>query len=226
MLGWLLAVAAAHPFGSKLAAHQIVVDVGATELAIQYRAEVPNPLVRTSTRRPDADPIREMALELRDGLRVTVDQQELGLGDSGDWEASPNDDAHTFIWRYRIPLDPGAHTIEVSNGNLPGVLAVHSAELWVTDNLEIVDCSLWRFHEGEIVLDDHGRWRATEQGREVRFQTQPAGWLRSWMPAERMRSSDAVPRNVPLTWLGWMVVLPVVLIATRKQLARQTTPQG
>ena len=101
--------------------------------------------------------------------------------------------------------------MELSNANLPEVLAVHSAQAWLLDGLVATECSLWRMHEGELVLDDHGRWRSTEQARTLRLGFEPSPPWALGRSADRVQASEArmsVPRTA---WLA-LLLLPALAV--------------
>lgn len=182
VLVWALAVAQAHPFGARFAAHAVAVDVGERTIHVEYIADVPNPLVVSATQDPQADPVRAMALELLSGLVLEVDGETAELVPDGSWQVQRTDDTHQFLWRLDATVPHAPTTVELSNGNLPDVTAVFRAKVTTaTDDLVLTESSLWRMQDGEIVLDETDRWRTDERMRVLRVTVRARPRLWPWL---------------------------------------------
>jgi hypothetical protein len=178
----------AHPFGSNLAAHQLQVHVAPDHLSVHYTADVPNAMVRTSTSDASADPLQAMALDLHTGLVLVVDGHSVPLEATVPWTVEATDDTQRFHGYYDAPLTEGTHQLSLSNGNLPGVVSVHSVIATVSDSLVVEDTNLWRHHNGKLVRDDNGRWRTTDAARTLTLTTHKLSF-----PSRLWTSAEAVP---------------------------------
>ena len=223
----LFTLANAHPFGSKLAAHQLKVHISAHELAVDYTADVPNAIVATATRSPTADPLKAMALELHSGLLLLVDGTTVPLEPTEPWTVEDTEDTQRFHWSYRVPLETGVHNLDISNGNLPGVMSVHSVIATVSDGIRVKQTSLWRFHKDKLVRDDNGRWRTTDDARSLSLTTvAPSPLTKLWTSSEPVSLGEARIHAdtwfYPLAVAALSGILGLGVTGWRRRRARQT----
>ncbi len=175
---WLAFTAHSHPFGARFAAHLVELEVSDSAVRVNYLADVPNPIVQTSTRDPSADPLAEMALELLSGLLLEVDGATLRMEPVGPWSARATEDTHQFQWTLEAALPNPPTDVVVSNANLPDVAAVYRSRVSVGGSSVPTACSLWRMRDNAIALDETDRWRTDERNRTLSVSlAEPAGAL-------------------------------------------------
>lgn len=191
---WLLgATCHAHPFGARFATHLQELDVAPDRVEVRYLADVPNAIVAAGAR-PGRDPLDDMAEELRSGLVLRVDGRSVALVPAGPYDHQPTDDTQQFAWRLTAELEAPPHEVELSNGNLPEVVAVFRSNARVAGPLAAGDCSLWRLRDGRIALDESDRWRTDERHRTLSVEVgPPLGGLSSAWAAVRGWGADPAP---------------------------------
>jgi len=177
----LTAVGLAHPFGTDLYGHRMVVSLDRDGVDVQYLAEVSTidhlrdmraflKGVDRPTAADEARYVERVLDELQTGIVVVADGERVAMERLPVDEPSGRGDTRFTNFRLALhgELPADARTLNVANGNLPGYRAIFNTELLVGDAVVIDDCSLYHLQGGELRSDQAGRWLSEEDGRELR----------------------------------------------------------
>ncbi len=178
-------VASAHPFGDRYLGHLVRLSVSDGAARLDYRLELPtNYVVREMAARERAsdqpDPggyVPEKLDELESGLVMLVDGVSVPMRRVPADEPTGLGNARFFIFDLTLEatLDPGPHTIVVTNGNHPETEAWHAGEVLVADDLVVDACNLFDLDPGQIRTENGVRWVLGDRGREVSVTVHPGG---------------------------------------------------
>jgi hypothetical protein len=185
VIGLLLALGAAgaHPFHNSFYGHDVTVTVGAAEVRVDYRADLPTKELWSELRDVEraGKPIDRFAAdksgELLAGLSLTIDGARPVITPI-DTEPSEVDERFTRMHvAFSAPLDPGvAHQIALGNANAPEKLAYFRATTHVARAWLVSACSLV---ESDRSYD--GQWRIEEAGRSLTLDVAPRTGLSAWV---------------------------------------------
>ncbi|MBW2253153.1 MAG: hypothetical protein JRI25_00985, partial [Deltaproteobacteria bacterium] len=170
----LASSAAAHPFATRVVAHQTQVEVTVEGIEVDYYVEVP---VRAS---PEGKLDIEAFDRLETGIALEID---------GEWVPLQRDPAHPprvrgtshtvgmRLWlRAESPLGP-EHDLRITNTNYPDLPGYFSTAFKVGPQVDVLESSLLEIREGALARDHNGRWGAGDPFRtadlRVRFRRDP-----------------------------------------------------
>lgn len=181
-------LALAHPMGSDLYGHRLVLSLGQDRIQADYTVEVPTPAMLRDLRRfmADAPPGtsedaygRAFRAELVDGLALRVDERPTAWQVEQETPDPGRADPRFVTARLHLSaaMPEGARTVQVLDGNLPDEASLFLDEVRASDALRVDATSLWDTDaSGEIRHDRGGQWRMEEESRDLRvsFRRRPA----------------------------------------------------
>ena len=124
----LIIAAQAHPFESKLYGHQTTLWLGEESVIVEYAVEVPTPRLLAEIRdaltgaptQADQDAFNaRMHRDLRDALRLRIDEEAQSWSRAEPTEDSGRGDAKFIVYRLLLeaPLPDEARTLQLVDGN-------------------------------------------------------------------------------------------------------------
>ena len=230
-----LSTALAHPVGGVYPSHQLAVRVQPEGVEVDFGMRLPThdvvkelQAVSEDLTEEDAEAFSAGLLdELRDNLELRVD------GEPRPWERLASSAQGTVKYVYydqtlRVALEPGPHTLELSDGNYPDQLSYFMTEVFVDASLAVTESSLLFFDEGLLKRDLHGRYRMDEEMRELALGWRPLAWHELRQAEGLLPLGEALPPELSSTrWLGLglLGVLGLVgLVALSRRARRSGAP--
>lgn len=182
--------AAAHPFGDRYAAQRVDVRLDRAGVDVGYIADVPLPLLPSHGGAVDPD---AMLAELASGLTITVDGASVPTRTAHSAQrmdlVSMNARVLELVLRADVDLT-GAHTVEITNGNIPAVPCYHFADVQTAPSLRATKSSLRLPALGGKIMDFSHQWSRSELRRRVQLTVEgDPGWVAAqidaWAPDAR-----------------------------------------
>lgn len=182
--------AGAHPFGDRYAAQRVDVRLDRAGLDVGYIADVPIPLLPSHAGAADPD---AMLAELATGLTITVDGASVPTRVAHSAQrmdlVSMNARVLELVLRADVDLT-GAHTLEITNGNIPAVPCYHFADVQTAPSLRVTKSSLRLPALGGKIMDFSRQWSRSELRRRVQLTLDgDPGWVAAqidaWAPDAR-----------------------------------------
>lgn len=189
-LAALEATADAHPFGDRYAAQRMDVRLDRAGVDVGYIADVPIPLLPSHAGAADPD---AMLAELASGLTITVDGASVPSRVTHSAQrmdlVSMNARVLELVLRADVDLT-GAHTVEITNGNIPAVPCYHFADVQIAPSLRVTKSSLRLPALGGKIMDFSRQWSRSELRRRVQLSLDgDPGWVAAqidaWAPDAR-----------------------------------------
>ncbi len=176
---WWAVIAAAHPIGNRFVGHGLDVSLGADTVAVTYEAELPDAL-GSATDPKDAE---ALSRELASGLVLIADGRALPVERSKVSVQRGSEHTTRVSLTLTAHLDPGLHTLTVTNGNLPEIPAYYTTRVRLDP--------LWTAVSPDA---PSGNWVRAESQRRLRiFLSRRDDLLARWWRAVGPPALDRIP---------------------------------
>jgi hypothetical protein len=177
---FLISVALAHPFESKLYGHQTTLWLTADSATVEYAVEVPTANLLAEIRsalsgaptQADQDAFNaQLHRSLRDALRLVVDGEALAWEQAEPAEDSGRGDVKFIVYRLALKaaLPPGARTLQLIDGNYPDEPSIFQTSVLLDASLILDASSQLTVQDGRLTGSRDGLWRPEELNRELRL---------------------------------------------------------
>lgn len=179
IFGFLASGAAeTHPFGSDFFSHRTRVSLSTTQIAIDYRLEIPtrhlNHEIKTSAfEQPLAFQTHKID-EIRRGLNILVNGQPIELQQVDLGKDNVRARAHSYLYELRLEglIPDMANTLSIKNENYPDERAYFRIDWQVAEPLEVTESSLLVARVDKEPQNHSARWWMDDSLRDfsMRFQ--------------------------------------------------------